>query len=641
MLRYRHCLLALLLVCCSQPAEQRVDVLEEAKDAYYSGHFQKAIELFSSIESGDAHADAVYGLAKAQYAVNLHEEAIESYERARALQPEVTSITAEYVKCLTWGAIMVGRIDWAEKAFEVSRSELLRQPSQVGILENLPLLLDKVAVEGGYLGLLHELRGTHPDAVEIEAQIKTHQYDQARMLGDAELEPARKSELELMLANLEDAPITPGALYAKALIYTKLDRREELTPTLDALDSLPRGWEMSLSLRYWNEYMRRRHGIEDIEERREFYETWAAKLKPVWPMPVSFHSTALANQWEVVLSIADDQSELDAQQLAEIIDLSERVIRTDTSRKPESVQKIGQFLIRKNAELDWLEEVLAAQTAAVESDEPGIHYPGDRGEELARAKRRALSEFRRLNGEILWARGDADAAFRLFQEAHELEESALTFASLGRMYEHRGQQEEALEHFLDALTRSYARFDEHGATRAKETLVASGYTEQTLQAELDRREARWREQREERALGQRIDEPAPMLSLHDLDGNPWSLEQQNGKTVVLNFWATNCGPCIMAMPHYQELADAYADRDDVTFLAISQDAESAVLKQWLSERSYTFDVAQDTGAGIQFGVLGTPTTLVIGSRGRIQYRLVGFSDGETYTSRMKKRIERV
>ncbi|MDA8020783.1 MAG: hypothetical protein MPN21_25370 [Thermoanaerobaculia bacterium] len=70
----------------------------------------------------------------------------------------------------------------------------------------------------------------------------------------------------------------------------------------------------------------------------------------------------------------------------------------------------------------------------------------------------------------------------------------MTFASLARMHEHRGQQDEALEHFLEALTRRYARFDEDGATRAKGSLVASGYTEETLQAELDRREARWSEQ---------------------------------------------------------------------------------------------------------------------------------------------------
>ncbi|MDA8020784.1 MAG: TlpA family protein disulfide reductase [Thermoanaerobaculia bacterium] len=110
---------------------------------------------------------------------------------------------------------------------------------------------------------------------------------------------------------------------------------------------------------------------------------------------------------------------------------------------------------------------------------------------------------------------------------------------------------------------------------------------------------------------------------------------------MLNFWATNCGPCIAEMPHYQGLADAYADRDDVTFLAISQDADSTMLKQWLSERSYTFDIAQDAGAGIQFGVTGIPTTFVIGPRGRIQYRLVGFSGEKAYTSSMKKRIERV
>ena len=65
-----------------------------------------------------------------------------------------------------------------------------------------------------------------------------------------------------------------------------------------------------------------------------------------------------------------------------------------------------------------------------------------------------------------------------------------------------------------------------------------------------------------------LPEEAPPISVKTLDGTAWSLEQHAGKTVVLNFWATWCGPCKKEIPDFSRFAD---DHPDVPVIGISLD----------------------------------------------------------------------
>ncbi|MBO5454713.1 MAG: TlpA family protein disulfide reductase [Clostridia bacterium] len=107
--------------------------------------------------------------------------------------------------------------------------------------------------------------------------------------------------------------------------------------------------------------------------------------------------------------------------------------------------------------------------------------------------------------------------------------------------------------------------------------------------------------------------PARDFTVYDSIGNEVSLSNIKGKPVVVNFWATWCGPCRSEMPYFDELAKKY--KDDVVFLMINID-ESDV-SEFLKENNYSFDVYYDLdySASNAYAVSSIPRTVFIDEEG--------------------------
>lgn len=126
---------------------------------------------------------------------------------------------------------------------------------------------------------------------------------------------------------------------------------------------------------------------------------------------------------------------------------------------------------------------------------------------------------------------------------------------------------------------------------------------------------------------------APDFTVCDKDGNEVHLSDYIGKPVVLNFWASWCGPCKMELPDFQE---KYLEHgEEVQFLMINltdgtretMDGAAA----FVSEQGYTFPVFYDTksSASAAYGTYSIPVTYFIDSEGYAVGRAVGAIDGET------------
>ncbi len=110
------------------------------------------------------------------------------------------------------------------------------------------------------------------------------------------------------------------------------------------------------------------------------------------------------------------------------------------------------------------------------------------------------------------------------------------------------------------------------------------------------------------------------FTLRDLDGNPVTLSQFGGRPVIINFWATWCGPCRIEMPHLQAAFEQRQD-DGLVILALDQDeAADTVAAFFYDEFGLTFTPVLDEGklTAQNYGLVGTlPTSVFINPDGEI------------------------
>ena len=114
---------------------------------------------------------------------------------------------------------------------------------------------------------------------------------------------------------------------------------------------------------------------------------------------------------------------------------------------------------------------------------------------------------------------------------------------------------------------------------------------------------------------------APDFTVTDGAGNEVRLSDFRGKGVVLNFWASWCGPCKSEMPHFQAAYEEYGE--ELHFLMVNMSTAfgdaKADAEDFLTEGGYSFPVYYDTGAecAYGYGISGIPVTVFIDAEGNI------------------------
>ncbi len=123
-----------------------------------------------------------------------------------------------------------------------------------------------------------------------------------------------------------------------------------------------------------------------------------------------------------------------------------------------------------------------------------------------------------------------------------------------------------------------------------------------------------------------VNKPAPAFDLDTVDGAKFNLASQKGKIVVLDFWATWCGPCTMALPILSEVTSSLKDKD-VVFLAVNIQETPEQIKTFLDKKNLKVSVGLDSEGKVSelYQVRGIPQTVIVGKDGNVAEVHVGFS----------------
>jgi thiol-disulfide isomerase/thioredoxin len=127
-------------------------------------------------------------------------------------------------------------------------------------------------------------------------------------------------------------------------------------------------------------------------------------------------------------------------------------------------------------------------------------------------------------------------------------------------------------------------------------------------------------------------------TLSGLKGEPLKLASLRGKVLVMDFWATWCGPCRVQHPLYEQVKNKFTDTDDVVFLAINTDEDLAAVQPFLESNNWsTKTVYFEDGLGNLLKVGSIPTTVIFDKKGEVFSRMNGFVP-EKFVDQLSSRI---
>ncbi|MBC8364897.1 MAG: TlpA family protein disulfide reductase [Actinobacteria bacterium] len=122
-----------------------------------------------------------------------------------------------------------------------------------------------------------------------------------------------------------------------------------------------------------------------------------------------------------------------------------------------------------------------------------------------------------------------------------------------------------------------------------------------------------------------VGQPAPVLTGTTIDDEPWDLDAQRGRWVLVNFFSTTCVPCIVEHPELVAFAEAHAEADDVRVVSVAFDDSATAVERFFREQGGGWPVlASGTGRiAVDWGVIAVPESYLVFPSGHVAAKVIG------------------
>jgi len=306
------------------------------------------------------------------------------------------------------------------------------------------------------------------------------------------------------------------------------------------------------------------------------------------------------------------------------------------SRDPAQTKKALQYAKRYEGDL----RALRGQTP------PGHLTPGQWSDELDRAMARALALHSLATGTI----EGPEEALKIAMQSWETCPTGEGAREIAYWLIKLDRNREAIEYYADAFTLEDSRTTEDDRARDRKRLgelysklngSEKGLGDTILEA-YDRTAALMSERREglkakdPNAVAANIgDFVLPAVEEHT---PPLVISSLKGKTVVMDFWATWCGPCRAQEPLIENVKKLFEDAQDVVFVPVDTDDDTSLAAPFVKEQGWTSPGYFEAGLARQVTISSIPTVLVLDPSGRISSRMTGFIP-QRFEQMLTQRIE--
>ena len=324
----------------------------------------------------------------------------------------------------------------------------------------------------------------------------------------------------------------------------------------------------------------------------------------------------------------------------------------EAADRPRIVSYGESVLARETIDLKTLESVIRAQLAvggpdhaAKALDYAKRYEKGVLDFEKSESSRTADAKFREdiergygrayvLEASALGGLNRLPEALETARKSYATFPTAESAREIGKLLAASGKDEEAVRYYAEAFAIPDPRNKD--ADRAADRLrMGELYrklkgSEAGLGALLLEAYDRTAQVQRERALELKQLDPNASLTnpmeftLTGVEGGKLALPSLKGKVVVMDFWATWCGPCRIQHGLYEQVKAHFKDRSDVRFLSINTDEDKDLVPEFLTAQRWDKQVWYDDGLATALRINSIPTSLLINKRGEIESRMNGF-----------------